>query len=80
MYQANENVDFKEQHLSWVEGLVCGVIVVEETHVDKVNEEAGGILGAGGVIGCPLIKHEQNKVAKKARHENNLRNKAKEDV
>lgn len=39
-----KNVDFKEQHLSWVEGLVCGVTVVEETHVDKVNEQAGGIL------------------------------------
>lgn len=36
--------DFKEQHLSWVEGLVRGVIVVEETHVDKVNKQAGGIL------------------------------------
>lgn len=53
-----KDVDFKEQHLSWVERPVCGVIVVEETHVDKVNEQAGGILWAGGIVGCPLIKHK----------------------
>lgn len=71
---------WREGHLSPVEGLVCGVTVVEETHVDEVDEQAGGILGAVGVIGGPLVEDEQDEVAEQAGHEDDLWDEAQEDV
>lgn len=38
------------------------------------------MLGGEGIIGCPLVEDQQNKVAKQARHEDNLWNEAQEDV
>lgn len=57
-----------------------GVTVVEETHVDKVDEQAGSILGSPGGVGCPLVEDQQGKVAKQARHEDNLWDEAQENV
>lgn len=45
-----------------------------------MDEQAGSILGGVGIIGCPLVENQQNKVTKQARHENDLRNEAQEDV
>lgn len=68
------------EHLSPVEGLVGGVIVVEETHVDEVDEQAGSILGGVGIISCPLVKDQQDEVAKQARHEDDLWDEPQKDV
>ncbi len=68
------------EHLSPVEGLAGGVAVVEETHVDEVDEQAGRVLGGVGIIGCPLVEDQQNKVAKQTRHEDDLWDEAQEDV
>lgn len=67
-------------HLSTVKGLVGGVIVVEEAHVDEVDKQAGGILGGEGVIGRPLVEDQQDEVAKQAGHEHDLWDEAQEDV
>lgn len=67
-------------HLSPVQGLVGGVAVVEETHVDEVDEEARGVLGGEGVVRRPLVEDQQDQVAEQAGHEDDLRDEAQEDV
>ena len=68
------------KHLSCIEGCAIGVTVIEETHVDELDQKAGSIFGGVGVIGCPLVENQQDKVAKQTRHENDLWNEAQEDV
>lgn len=68
------------EHLSPVEGLVGGIIVVEETHVDKVDEQAGSLLRRKSIVCCPLVEDQQDKVTKQARHEDNLWDEAQKDV
>lgn len=46
------------EHLSTVEGYAGGIIVVEETHVDEVDEQAGSFLGRMGIICCPLVEDQ----------------------
>ena len=67
-------------HLSPVERLIGDVAVVEETHVDEGNEEAGRVLGGESVVGRPLVEDQDNEVAEQAGHEDNLRDEAQEDV
>lgn len=68
------------EHLSPVEGLVGGVIVVEQTHVDEVDQQARSVLGGVGIICCPLVEDQQDEVPKQARHENDLWDEAQKDV
>ena len=67
-------------YLSPVQGLVGGVVVVEEAHVDEVDEQAGRLLGGEGVVGRPLVEDQQNQVPKQAGHEHDLWDEAQEDV
>lgn len=76
----SRGVDEGGEHLSPVQGLVGGVIVVEETHVYEVDEQAGSILGGEGVICRPLVEDQQDKVSKQAGHEDNLWDESKKDV
>lgn len=46
--------------LSSVERLVTGVVVVEEEHVDKGDEETGSILGYACIVCEPLIKDQND--------------------
>lgn len=45
-----------------------------------MDEQAGSILGSPGGVGCPLVEDQQGKVAKQARHEDNLWDEAQENV
>lgn len=67
-------------YLSRVQHCVTGLWVGEEEHVDEVDQEAWGIPGGVGIIGCPLVKDKDDQVAKQRGHEDYLRNKAKVDV
>lgn len=68
------------EHLSHIERLICGVIIVEETHVDEVDEQARGILGGVGIVGRPLVEHQQNQIAKQTGHEDDFWDEAQKDV
>lgn len=68
------------EHLSHVERLICGVAIVEETHVDEVDEQAGSVSGGLGVVGRPLVEDQQDQVAKEAGHEDDFWDEAQEDV
>lgn len=67
-------------YLSPVEGFVSGVVIVEEKHVYKCDEEAGSILGGVRSERDPLIKDENNEVAKQAGHKNDLWDESKVDI
>jgi hypothetical protein len=67
-------------HLSPVQRLVGGVVVVEQTHVDEVDKQAGRVLGAEHVVGRPLVEDQQHQVAEQAGHEHDLGDEAQEDV
>ena len=67
-------------HLSAVQGLCCGVVVVEETHVDEVNEEARRVFGVVRVVRRPFVEDEQHQVTEQRGHEHDLRDEAQEDV
>lgn len=69
-----------KEHLSPVEGFVGWVIVVEEAHVDEVDEQAGSILGGESIISRPLVEDQQDEVTKQAGHEDDLWDEAQEDV
>ena len=68
------------RHLSFVEGLVSGVAVVEEAHVDEGDEQTGRILRGDGIVRSPLVEDKQDQVAKKGAHEDNLGDEAQKDV
>lgn len=67
-------------YLSSVEGFVTGVIIVEEKHVYKCDEEAGSILGGVRSERDPLIKDENDEVAKQAGHKNDFWDESKVDI
>lgn len=67
-------------YLSTVEGFVGGVVIVEEEHVDEGNEDAGSILGGACSERQPLIKDENDEVAKQAGHEDDLWDESEVDV
>lgn len=67
-------------YLSPVQRFVTGVVVVEEEHVYKCDEEAGSVLGGVCSEGEPLIKDENDEVAKQAGHKNNLWDESKVDI
>lgn len=68
------------EHLSHVERLICGVVIVEETHVDEVDEQTGSVFGGFGIVGCPLVEHQQDQIAKQTGHEDDFWDEAQEDV
>lgn len=68
------------EHLSHVERLICGVVIVEETHVDEVDEQAGSVFGGLGIVGGPLVEDQQDQIAKEAGHEDDFWDEAQEDV
>ena len=45
-----------------------------------MDEQAGSILGGGSIIGRPFEEDQQDEVAKKAEHEDDLWDEAQEDV
>lgn len=45
-----------------------------------MNEQAGRVLGGEGIVGCPLVEHQQGEVSEQAGHEDDLRDEAQEDV
>lgn len=45
-----------------------------------MDQEARGISRRVGIVGCPLVKDEDDQVAKQRGHEDYLGNKAKVDV
>lgn len=63
-----------------VQRFVTGVVIVEEEHVYKCDEEAGSILGGVRSEGDPLIKDKNDQVAKQAGHKNNLWDESKVDI
>lgn len=67
-------------YLSTVQRFVTGVVIVEEEHVYKCDEEAGSILGGARSEGDPLIKDKNDEVAKQAGHKNNLWDESKVDI
>lgn len=67
-------------YLSPVEGFVTGVIVFEEKHVYKCDKEAGRVLGGARSEKDPLIKDENDEVAKQAGHKNDLWDESKVDI
>lgn len=67
-------------YLSSVQRLVARIVVVEETHVDEGDEEAGSVFRSGCIIGGPLIEDQQDQVPEQAAHEHNFRNEPEEDV
>lgn len=67
-------------YLSAVQRLVTRVTVVEQEHVNKGDEEAGSVLRHVHVVRDPLIENQNDKVAKKTAHENNLGNESKVDI
>lgn len=69
-----------KEHLSSVEGFVGGVVVVEEAHVDEVDEQAGSILGGESIVRRPFVEDQQDQVAEQAEHEDYLWDEAQEDV
>lgn len=68
------------EHLSHVERLICGVVIVKETHVDEVDEQAGSVFGGLGIVGRPLVEDQQDQIAKQAGHEDDFWDEAQEDV
>lgn len=67
-------------YLSTVEGFVRGVVIVEEEHVDKGDEDAGSILGGARSEREPLIKDENDEVAEQAGHEDDLWDESEVDI
>lgn len=67
-------------YLSSVKRLVTRVTVAKQEHVDKRDEEAGSVLRHVHVVRDPLIENQNDKVAKKTAHENNLWNESKVDI
>lgn len=66
-------------YLPPVEGFVT-VVIVEKKHVYKCDEEAGSIPGGACVKRHPLIKDENDEVAKQAGHKNDLWDESKVDI
>lgn len=66
--------------LSSVERLVTRVTVVEEEHVNKGDEEAGGVPGAACVIRDPLIEDQNDQVAKQTGHEDDFWDESQVDI
>lgn len=64
------------EHLSHVERFICWVVIVEETHVDEVDEQAGSVFGGLGIVGCPLVEHQKDQITKQAGHEDDFWDKA----
>lgn len=58
--------------LSSVERFVSGIAEVEEEHVNKGDEEAGGIPGGACIVWKPFIEDQNDEVAEQTGHENNL--------
>lgn len=69
-----------KEHLSRVEGFGSGVTVIEEAHIDKVDEQAGRVFWGECIVSRPLVEDQQGEVTKQAGHEDNLGNEAQEDV
>lgn len=67
-------------YLTPVEGFVAGVVIVEEKHVYKCDEEAGSILGGVRSERDPLIKDKNDEVAEQAGHKNDLWDESKVDI
>ena len=56
------------------------VAVAEQEHVDEGDKDAGRGAGGAGVVGQPLVEHQQHQVAKQADHEHDLGDEAEVDV
>lgn len=72
--------DFGEPHLVLVERSIGRVVVVEQEHVDEVNEDTGGLLGVGGVVHAPLEDDHEHQVTEETDDEDHLRDKLQDDV
>lgn len=72
--------DERNDHLSSVEGLVSGVAIVEQEHVDEGDEKTGSISGGVSVVGQPLIEDQDDQVPKQTGHEHNLWDEAQVNV
>lgn len=63
-----------------VERFVTGVVVVEEEHVDKGDEQAGSVPGGARVVRHPLIEDQDDEVAEQTGHEDDLWDESQVDV
>lgn len=63
-----------------IQGCVGRVIVVEQKHADKVDEDAGSLPGCVGIISAPLENDHENQVSKQTQHKNHLGNELQNDV
>jgi hypothetical protein len=63
-----------------IQGCVGRVIVVEQKHADKVDEDARSLPGCVGIISAPLENDHENQVSKQTQHKNHLGNELQNDV
>lgn len=71
---------FAASDLPPVQRFDCGVVVVEEKHVDEGDEETGSVSGRLSVVRQPLIEDEDGEVTEETGHEDDLRDEAQVDV
>lgn len=63
-----------------VEGRIGRVIVVEEEHIDEVDEDAGSILRVGHIECTPLEDDHEDQIPKEAKDEDDFRSELQDDV
>lgn len=64
----------------FVEGCIRRVIVVEQKHVDEVDEDAWGVLGHVDIKVAPFENDHENQVSKQTQDKNHLWDKLQNDV